>query len=199
MLRVTIHSQSYISSPTNLSCADFSFIICDGANVLLLESLCEKYPPHKENVELEEMPPSAVIINTCSGDSSLSGSSVALGVRARVMVEEDAPHAFTGNEWFLQGPRKPRVCRRDAVKDALEKAFASGYTGEQRLQVCAADNIFILQPMPGAPFYACEKWMVDVVYRAVKRQRFCAVENAVQQALMNILTEGKHSASGAEA
>lgn len=131
------------------------------------------------------------MINTCSDDSSLSGSPVVLGARARVMVEEDALRAFTGKEWFLQGPRVPRVSRLDAVKDALEKAFASGYTGEKPLQFCVADNIFVLQPMPGAPFSACEKWMVDGVYRAVKRQRFCqeVVENAVQQAVMDVLTE----------
>ena len=103
-----------------------------------------------------------------------------------MVEEEDAPRAFTGKEWFLQGPRVRRGDRRDAVKDALEKAFASGYTGEQPLQISVADNIFMLEPMPGAPFNTCEKWMVDGVYRAIKK-RLGALKNALSQALMDVL------------
>ena len=117
-----------------------------------------------------------------------------------MVEEEDAPRAFTGKEWFLQGPKVrrgkewflqgpkvPRASRRNAVKDALEKAFASGYTGGQPLQLCVAHNTFMLQPMPGAPFNTCEKWMVDGVYRAIKKQRLGAVENVLSQALMDVL------------
>jgi hypothetical protein len=84
-------------------------------------------------------------------------------------MEESAPRAFTGNEWFLQGPRWSKRDTRIAVKEALENAFASGYTGEKQMQICVAHNNFTVQFTKGAPFNKCERWMIDSVYDAVKK------------------------------